>query len=258
MAKPQPQLHVEDLCVFVDGKAIVQDVKLNIKGGEIHAIMGPHGTGKSTLAQALMGHPRYDVTAGGMTIDGRDLFKKKVDERARAGLFLAMQDPCDIQGVTNAGLIRAALQGRRGTGRVLSVLKFQQQLQAVMGELEMDLLMAESPLNEGNSSDEKVCNEILQMMMLKPRIAILDDIDADVEPATLQKVASAIESMRGPEFGALILTRTGRLLSYLEPDRVHVMIEGRIICSGGKELAIQVADQGYEGAGFAPEGGGER
>jgi len=254
----KPLLHVADLCVRVDGKTIVQDVGLNIKGGEIHAIMGPHGTGKSTLARALMGHPRYDVTAGEVLIDGRDLLKKKVDERARAGLFLAMEEVCDLQGVTNAGLIRTALQARRGASRETSLLKFGQNLQAAMSELHLDLLAAERPLHEGSSVSENIWNELLQMVMLKPKVAMWDDIDSILEPAMLQELASALEGLCGPDSGLLIFTRTGRLLEDLEPDVVHVMIEGRIVCSGGKELAIQVAEQGYAGLGTAPEGGGER
>ena len=242
----QPHLQIRDLHVLVEETPIVQGFSLDIKGGEIHAIMGPNGTGKSTLAQALMGHPRYQVTQGSVMLDGQDLLAMAVDERARAGLFLAMQYPSEIAGVSNANFIRLALNARQPRSKELPVLQFHRQLQKKMKELGMDGSFAERYLNEGFSGGEKKRNEILQMAMLKPRIAILDEIDSGLDIDALKVVAKAVNDMRSPEMGVLIITHYQRLLEHLEPDHVHVLLGGRIVRSGGKELAAQLEQQGYD------------
>ncbi|MBX6395388.1 MAG: Fe-S cluster assembly ATPase SufC [Alicyclobacillaceae bacterium] len=242
----QPYLKVENLHVSVEGTEILKGVDLEVRGGEVHAIMGPNGTGKSTLASALMGHPKYEVTAGKAWLDGEDLLAMKVDERARKGLFLAMQYPSEVPGVSNANFIRLALNARRGEGNEIPVLQFHRELQKQMKALEMDPSFAERYLNEGFSGGEKKRNEILQMRMLKPRIAILDEIDSGLDIDALKIVANGVNDLRGPEMGVLIITHYQRLLQYIVPDVVHVMMQGRIVRSGGRELAEELEAKGYD------------
>jgi Fe-S cluster assembly ATP-binding protein len=240
----KPKLTIEDLHVAVGGIAILQGLQLEVNGGEVHAIMGPNGTGKSTLAMALMGHPRYEVTRGRLTLDGENLLEKSVDERARAGLFLAMQDPSEIAGVSNANFLRLAVNAREG--REVPVLPFHRGLLAKMRELGIDPSFADRYLNEGFSGGEKKRNEILQMALLKPRIAILDEIDSGLDIDALKAVAKAINDMRGEHLGILIITHYRRLLDHVAPDRVHVLKNGRIVRSGGKELVDRLEEQGYD------------
>lgn len=241
-----PVLVIQDLHVAVEGKGIVKGLNLEIKGGEIHAIMGPNGTGKSTLASALMGHPKYEVTSGSVTLDGQDVLGMSVDERARAGLFLAMQYPAEVPGVSNANFLRTALNARLGEGNEMPVMKFHRQLQQTMKKLSIDPSFAERYLNEGFSGGEKKRNEILQMAMLQPRVAILDEIDSGLDIDALKIVAESANSLRSPEVGFLIITHYQRLLQYIVPDHVHVMMQGRIVRSGGRELALQLEAQGYD------------
>lgn len=241
-----PKLTINDLRVSIDDKEILTGVNLEVKGGEVHAIMGPNGTGKSTLASALMGHPRYEVTGGEVTLDGEDLLEMEVDERARAGLFLAMQYPSEVSGVTNSDFLRSAMNARRGEGNEISLMKFIREMDKKMELLEMDEKFATRYLNEGFSGGEKKRNEILQMMMLQPRIAILDEIDSGLDIDALKVVAKGVNSMRGPEFGALIITHYQRLLNYIKPDFVHVFMQGRIVKSGGPELAERLEAEGYD------------
>ncbi|RAL27070.1 Fe-S cluster assembly ATPase SufC [Thermoflavimicrobium daqui] len=241
-----PKLTIKDLHVAIEGKEILKGVNLEVKGGEIHAIMGPNGTGKSTLASALMGHPKYEVTSGSVTIDNEDLLEMEVDERARAGLFLAMQYPSEISGVTNSDFLRSALNAKRGEGNEISLMKFIRQLDKKMELLEMDESFATRYLNEGFSGGEKKRNEILQLMMLQPRIAILDEIDSGLDIDALKVVAKGVNSMRDPEFGCLIITHYQRLLNYIKPDYVHVFMQGRIVKSGGPELAERLEAEGYD------------
>lgn len=241
-----PELAIAGLHVSVEGKEILKGVDLTVRGGEIHAIMGPNGTGKSTLASALMGHPKYVVTAGSATLDGADLFAMGVDERARAGLFLAMQYPAEVTGVSNANFLRVAKNARLGEGNEVPVLKFHRDLQQKMRALAMDPSFAERYLNEGFSGGEKKRNEILQMTVLEPRIAILDEIDSGLDIDALKIVAEGVNTLRKPEFGALIITHYQRLLAYITPDRVHVMMQGRIVRSGGRELAEELEARGYD------------
>lgn len=241
-----PKLTIKDLHVAIDEKEILKGVNLEIKGGEVHAIMGPNGTGKSTLASALMGHPRYEVTSGQVTINEEDLLEMEVDERAQAGLFLAMQYPSEISGVTNSDFMRSAINAKRGEGNEISLMKFIREMDKKMATLEMDEKFATRYLNEGFSGGEKKRNEILQMMMLQPQIAILDEIDSGLDIDALKVVANGVNSMLSPEFGVLIITHYQRLLNYIKPDYVHVFMQGRIVKSGGPELAERLEAEGYD------------
>ncbi|ALS26858.1 Fe-S cluster assembly ATPase SufC [Paenibacillus cisolokensis] len=237
---------IEGLRAAIEDKEILKGIDLEIKGGEIHAIMGPNGTGKSTLASALMGHPKYEVTAGTALLDGENLLEMEVDERARAGLFLAMQYPSEIPGVTNSDFLRSAINARREEGNEISLIKFIRQMESKMKELEMNTEFAHRYLNEGFSGGEKKRNEILQMMMLEPKIAILDEIDSGLDIDALKIVAAGVNSMRSEDRGFLIITHYQRLLNYITPDYVHVMMQGRIVKSGGPELAQRLEDEGYD------------
>jgi Fe-S cluster assembly ATP-binding protein len=242
----QSTLTIQNLHVSIDGKEILKGVNLEIKGGEFHAIMGPNGTGKSTLSSAIMGHPKYEVTEGSITFDGEDVLEMEVDERARAGLFLAMQYPSEITGVTNAEFLRSAVNARREEGDEISLMKFIRQMDANMDLLEMDQDMAQRYLNEGFSGGEKKRNEILQLMTIQPKIAILDEIDSGLDIDALKVVSKGINKMRGEGFGCLMITHYQRLLNYITPDHVHVMMQGKIVKSGGAELAERLEAEGYD------------
>lgn len=239
-------LSIKDLHVSIEGKEILKGVNLEIKGGEIHAIMGPNGTGKSTLSSAIMGHPKYEVTSGSITLDGQNVLEMGVDERARAGLFLAMQYPSEINGVTNADFLRSAINARRGEGNEISLMKFIRQMDAKMEFLDMDENMAQRYLNEGFSGGEKKRNEILQMMMIEPKISILDEIDSGLDIDALKVVSKGINEMRGEDFGCILITHYQRLLNYITPDFVHIMMQGRVVKSGGPELAARLESEGYD------------
>lgn len=241
-----PKLTIEDLHASIEDMEILKGVNLEVKGGEIHAIMGPNGTGKSTLAQALMGHPSYEVTKGKVTLDGEDVLEMEVDERARKGLFLAMQYPSEVSGVTNSDFMRSAINAKRGEGNEISIMKFIRQMDEKMEALNIDQSFAERYLNEGFSGGEKKRNEVLQMMMLEPRVAILDEIDSGLDIDALKVVSKGVNEMRSPNLGVLIITHYQRLLNYIEPDFVHVMMQGRIVRSGGPELAKRLEAEGYE------------
>ncbi|MCO7127308.1 Fe-S cluster assembly ATPase SufC [Sporolactobacillus shoreicorticis] len=242
-----PELKINDLRVSVEGKSIVKGFDLNMKGGEIHALMGPNGTGKSTVASALMGHPKYEVTSGQAHLDGQNLFDMAVDERARAGMFLAMQYPSEVSGVSNADFLRTAINGRRGEGNEIPLMKFIKTMDKKMQLLEMDQSFAERYVNEGFSGGEKKRNEILQLMMLEPKFAILDEIDSGLDIDALKWVAKGVNSMRSENFGCLIITHYQRLLNYIKPDFVHIMMNGQIVKTGGPELALQLEKEGYDG-----------
>lgn len=239
-------LVIKDLHVAIDGKEILKGVNLTINTNEIHAIMGPNGTGKSTLASAIMGHPKYEVTSGSVELDGENVLEMEVDERAKAGLFLAMQYPSEIAGVTNADFLRSAINSRREEGDEISLMKFIRELDKNMEFLEMDEDMAQRYLNEGFSGGEKKRNEILQLMMIKPTFAILDEIDSGLDIDALKVVSKGINAMRGEGFGCLMITHYQRLLNYITPDHVHVMMQGRVVKSGGAELAQRLEAEGYD------------
>ncbi|MFJ7407719.1 MULTISPECIES: Fe-S cluster assembly ATPase SufC [unclassified Lysinibacillus] len=239
-------LVIKDLHVEIDGKEILKGVNLTINTNEIHAIMGPNGTGKSTLASAIMGHPKYEVTSGTVELDGENVLEMEVDERAQAGLFLAMQYPSEIAGVTNADFLRSAINARREEGDEISLMKFIRELDKNMEYLEMNEDMAQRYLNEGFSGGEKKRNEILQLMMIKPTFAILDEIDSGLDIDALKVVSKGINAMRGEGFGCLMITHYQRLLNYITPDHVHVMMQGRVVKSGGEELAHRLEAEGYD------------
>ena len=239
-------LVIKDLHVKIEDKEILKGVDLTINTGEIHAIMGPNGTGKSTLASAIMGHPKYEITQGTITLDGEDVLEMEVDERARAGLFLGMQYPSEISGVTNADFMRSAMNARREEGNEISLMKFIRELDSKMEVLDMDQDMAQRYLNEGFSGGEKKRNEILQLMMIKPKFAILDEIDSGLDIDALKVVSEGINQMRSESFGCLIITHYQRLLNYITPDHVHVMMQGRVVKSGGEELSHKLEAEGYD------------
>lgn len=242
-----PQLIIDGLKVNIEDKEILKGINLTINGGEVHAIMGPNGTGKSTLSAALMGHPKYEVSAGSVTLDGENILAMGVDERARAGLFLAMQYPSEISGVTNSDFLRSAINARREEGSEISLIKFIRQMEAKMKELDMDPQFMHRYLNEGFSGGEKKRNEVLQMMLLDPRIVILDEIDSGLDIDAIQIVANGVNSIRNQDRGFLIITHYQRLLNYIKPNFVHVMMQGRIVKSGGPELALRLEEEGYDG-----------
>lgn len=239
-------LRIQDVRAAIEGKEILKGLDLTIRGGEIHAVMGPNGTGKSTLASALMGHPKYEITSGSVTLDEEDVLEMEVDERGRAGLFLAIQYPSEITGVTNSDFLRSAINAKRGEGNEISLIKFIRQMEGKMKTLEMDPEFMHRYLNEGFSGGEKKRNEILQMMMLEPKIAILDEIDSGLDIDALRIVAEGINLLRSEDRGFLIITHYQRLLNYIKPDFVHVMMQGRIVKSGGPELAERLEAEGYE------------
>ncbi|ENR2653898.1 Fe-S cluster assembly ATPase SufC [Staphylococcus pseudintermedius] len=239
-------LEIKDLHVSIDDKEILKGVNLTINTGEIHAIMGPNGTGKSTLSSAIMGHPSYEVTQGEVLLDGVNVLELEVDERAKAGLFLAMQYPSEITGVTNADFMRSAINAQREEGNEINLMQFIKRLDKQMDFLDMDKDMAQRYLNEGFSGGEKKRNEILQLMMLQPKFAILDEIDSGLDIDALKVVSKGINEMRGEEFGSLIITHYQRLLNYITPDHVHVMYNGIVVKSGGAELAKRLEEEGYE------------
>lgn len=239
-------LEIKDLHVEIEGKEILKGVNLTIKQNEVHAIMGPNGTGKSTLSAAIMGHPKYTITQGEVLLDGENVLEMEVDERAQAGLFLAMQYPSEISGVTNADFLRSAINAKREEGNEINLMQFIKKLDKNMEFLEMDLDMAQRYLNEGFSGGEKKRNEILQLMMLEPKFAILDEIDSGLDIDALKVVSKGINEMRGENFGCLIITHYQRLLNYITPDHVHVMMQGRVVKSGGEELAQRLEKEGYD------------
>jgi len=239
-------LEIKNLHVSIEDKEILKGVDLTIKGGEFHAIMGPNGTGKSTLASAIMGHPKYEITEGSILLDGEDVLEMDVDERARAGLFLAMQYPSEISGVTTSDFLRSSINARRGEGNEIPLMKFIKEMDEALDFLEIDKNMAQRYLNEGFSGGEKKRNEILQLMLLKPEIAILDEIDSGLDIDALKIVSKGINKLRDENFGCLIITHYQRLLNYITPDVVHVMMQGRVVKSGGPELAKRLEAEGYE------------
>ncbi|HHD0063238.1 Fe-S cluster assembly ATPase SufC [Staphylococcus aureus] len=239
-------LEIKDLHVSIEDKEILKGVNLTINTDEIHAIMGPNGTGKSTLSSAIMGHPSYEVTKGEVLLDGVNILELEVDERAKAGLFLAMQYPSEITGVTNADFMRSAINAKREEGQEINLMKFIKKLDKNMDFLDIDKDMAQRYLNEGFSGGEKKRNEILQLMMLEPKFAILDEIDSGLDIDALKVVSKGINQMRGENFGALMITHYQRLLNYITPDKVHVMYAGKVVKSGGPELAKRLEEEGYE------------
>ncbi len=244
-----PLLSLRGLRVSVAGKEVVAGVDLEIAPGEVHALMGQNGSGKSSLVNALAGHPAYEVTAGTATFLGHDLLSLEPHERARAGLFLAFQYPRELAGVSLRQFLFAAVSAQRAArdpaAPPLSPIAFRDELAAAMATLHVDPAFAERSLNQGFSGGEKKKVEVLQLSVLKPRLALLDETDSGLDVDALKIVASGVERERGPEFGALVVTHYARILSHLKPDRVHVMLAGRIVESGAADLANSLERDGY-------------
>ena len=239
-------LEIKNLHVSVEEKEILKGIDLTINTGEIHAIMGPNGTGKSTLASTIMGHFKYNVTEGEIKLDGEDVLGMKVDERSRNGIFLAMQYPNEISGVTNSDFIKTAMQARLKEGEQISLFKFIKAFDKATSDLKMRSDLPHRYLNEGFSGGEKKRNEILQMKMLKPNFAILDEIDSGLDVDALRIVGENVNNMRSDEFGALVITHYQRLLDYIDVDYVHIMMNGKIVRTGGKELIAKIDASGYD------------
>lgn len=241
-------LNIQDLHAKIPDREILKGFNLEVKPGEVHAIMGPNGSGKSTLSKVLCGHEEYEVTAGSVTLDGQNLLEMEVDERSRAGLFLAFQYPFEIPGVSNANFIRAALQARLPKGEDLDAVAFYKQLYTRMDQLEMNRSFTSRSVNEGFSGGEKKRNEVLQLMMLEPKYVVLDETDSGLDIDAMKVVARGVNAMRSEDRGFLVITHYQRLLDYIKPDIVHVMVDGRIVHSGGPELALKLEEKGYDWA----------
>jgi len=243
-------LVIRDLHVSIDGKEILKGVNLTVRTGEVHAIMGPNGTGKSTLAYTLMGHPAYMVTAGEVWFKGQNILALTPDERSRLGLFLAFQYPVAIPGVTVAHFLRSALNARRRAldpqDKGVPIPEFRKMLREQMALLKMDAAFAGRYLNDGFSGGEKKRAEILQMALLRPEIAILDETDSGLDIDALRIVAEGVNALAGPNLGVLVITHYQRLLNYIRPHVVHIMLDGRIVESGGEELALHLEEHGYD------------
>ena len=251
------QLSIRDLRVSIAEQEIIRGLSLAVPKGEVHAIMGPNGSGKSTLAKVLAGHPDYTVTGGTVEMDGQNIMELEPDERARKGIFLAFQYPSEIPGVTIANFLRAAVQARLPEGEELEATEYYAKLYEKMDLLEMDRSFTSRSVNEGFSGGEKKRNEILQLAMLQPKYAVLDETDSGLDIDALKIVAHGVNSMRGPNIGILVITHYQRLLEYIVPDHVHVMVQGRIVRSGGKQLALELEEKGYESYEAAAEKGAE-
>ncbi len=240
------QLEIKNLNASIAGEQILKDFSLTLPKGEVHALMGPNGTGKSTLAKVLAGHPDYEVESGSVLMDGEEILGREPDEIAREGLFLAFQYPLEIPGVSIANFIRAARQARQEDGEKFDAPAYYRELYEKMDSLQIDRKFSSRSLNEGFSGGEKKRCEILQMSMLSPSYSVMDETDSGLDIDALKVVANGVNLMRGPECGILVITHYQRLLDYIIPDRVHVMYEGRIVHSGDKDLAIELDSKGYD------------
>ena len=246
-----PILQITGLEVSVDDTPILKGVDLTVPQGEVHALMGPNGSGKSTLAYALAGHPRYEITAGSVIFDGQDIVEMEADERARLGMFLAMQYPVEVPGVSVMNFLRTSINAIRGED--ISPRDFIKLFDAKSELLGFDRSFADRYLNQGFSGGEKKRHEILQMAMIEPKFAVLDETDSGLDVDALKVVSQGVNTMRGPGLGVLIITHYTRILSYIKPDVVHVMFEGRIARTGGPELADYLEEHGYVEFGAAEE-----
>lgn len=242
------RLEIKNLHARIEasGEEILKGVDLVVPAGEVHALMGPNGSGKSTLAKVMAGDPVYEVTDGDILVDGESVLEMEADERARAGLYLAFQYPVEVPGVSIANFLRLALNARREGDDEIGVMEFYERLQGAVKELNWDESIIERNLHEGFSGGEKKRSEILQLLVLQPKYAILDETDSGLDVDALKTVSQGVNAARGPEFGALVITHYQRLLNYIVPDRVHVMSSGRVIESGEKELAMELDANGYD------------
>ena len=241
---------IRNLHVKVAGREILKGVDLTVRSGEVHALMGPNGTGKSTLAYALMGHPNYEITEGEVYFHGQNILGLEPDERSRLGMFLAFQYPVAIPGVSVANFLRSAINARRKAAnpsdKGVSVPEFRKILKERMDLLKMDYSCAGRYLNDGFSGGEKKRAEILQMAVLRPQIAILDETDSGLDIDALRIVSEGVNALRGPELGVLVITHYQRILNYIRPEHVHIMLGGRIVESGGSDLALHLEEHGYD------------
>jgi Fe-S cluster assembly ATP-binding protein len=244
MTQTQPTLEIRDLHVSIEDKEILKGVNLTVNEGEVHALMGPNGAGKSTLGNAIMGHPRYSVTRGDILYRGESILDWTPDQRARAGLFLSFQYPTAIPGVTVVNFLRQAVNASRG--EEMPIREFRTLLQEKMKQLKVPDEMARRYLNDGFSGGEKKKAEILQLGVLRPHMAILDETDSGLDVDALRTVAEGVNALAGPELGILIITHYNRILSYIRPDIVHVLIDGQVVRSGGADLANEIEDRGYD------------
>jgi Fe-S cluster assembly ATP-binding protein len=244
------ELSIQNLHVSIDGKPILKGVNLTVKQGEVHALMGPNGTGKSTLAYALMGHPSYEVTEGQVWFKGQNIIELEPDERAHLGIFLAFQYPVAIPGVSVANFLRSAVNAQRKAGnpddKGIPVPEFRKLLKERMDLLKMDHTVAGRYLNDGFSGGEKKRAEILQLATLKPEIAILDETDSGLDIDALRIVSEGVNALRSSDLGVLVITHYQRILNYIKPDHVHIMMDGRVVESGGAELALHLEEHGYD------------
>jgi Fe-S cluster assembly ATP-binding protein len=244
------ELTIKNLHVSVDDTQIIKGLNLSVRSGEVHAIMGPNGTGKSTLAYAIMGHPNYAVTEGDIHLDGKSILDMAADERSRAGLFLAFQYPVSIPGVTVANFLRMALNARRRKAEPqqddISILDFRKLLKSKMDLLEMDYSFGGRYLNEGFSGGEKKRTEVLQLATLEPAFAILDETDSGLDIDAIRIVSEGVNALKGPNMGVMVITHYQRILNYIQPDFVHIIFDGRIVESGGQDLSLRLEEEGYD------------
>lgn len=240
------ELVIRNLHANANGEPILRGVDLVVPKGQVHALMGPNGSGKSTLAKIIAGDPSYTVTEGEVLLDGVNVLEMGPDERARAGLYLAFQYPVEVPGVSIANFLRLAVNARRPEGDEIGVLELYRKIQQAVRTLNWDESIIERNLHEGFSGGEKKRSEILQLLVLEPRYAILDETDSGLDVDALKTVAAGVNAARGPNFGALVITHYQRLLNYIIPDRVHVMVDGRVIAEGSKELAVELDQKGYD------------
>lgn len=240
---------IENLHANVEGKSILRGINLTARTGEIHALMGPNGSGKSTLANVIMGHPKYEVTRGKILLDGKNILELSADERARRGLFLAFQYPVEISGITVAKFLKRALEAKysvSNNGKRFSVVEYIKQLKTNIEFLELDQNFVNRYLNEGFSGGEKKRMEILQLLMLKPRFAVLDETDSGLDIDAIKIVAKGVNKLQGPDIGTLIITHYQRILNYVKPDHVHILYQGQIVASGGPDMVTELESKGYD------------
>jgi len=244
------ELSIKNLHVSIEDTPILKGLNLSVRKGEVHAIMGPNGTGKSTLAYAVMGHPKYEITEGDILLDGESILEMSPDERSRAGVFLAFQYPVSIPGVTVANFLRTALNARRRNSNPpqddISVLEFRKMLKSKMDLLEMEYSFGGRYLNEGFSGGEKKRTEVLQLAVLEPAFAILDETDSGLDIDAIRIVSEGVNAIKGPNMGVVVITHYQRILNYIKPDFVHVMFDGRIVESGSEELSLLLEEEGYD------------
>lgn len=244
------ELSIKNLHVSIEDTPILKGLNLSVRKGEVHAIMGPNGTGKSTLAYAVMGHPKYEITEGDILLDGESILEMSPDERSRAGVFLAFQYPVSIPGVTVANFLRTALNARRRHSNPpqddISVLEFRKMLKSKMDLLEMEYSFGGRYLNEGFSGGEKKRTEVLQLAVLEPAFAILDETDSGLDIDAIRIVSEGVNAIKGPNMGVVVITHYQRILNYIKPDFVHIMFDGRIVESGSEELSLLLEEEGYD------------